>query len=92
VLMGIGLGGVIPSQWGWSLGGGCAPSQKIFLYIFSFKMVHSDVFWSTFYTNCNCHYDVHDINSNILKLHMFNSAAKTQTQKIMCRLFWGGVG
>jgi len=31
-------------------------------------MVHFDAFWSTFYTNCNCHYD-HDINSNIVKLH-----------------------
>jgi len=29
-----------------------------------------------FYTNCNCHYDVHDINGKILKLHMLNSAAK----------------
>ena len=37
--------------------------------------MHSGL-WSTFYSNCNCHYDVHDINSNILKLHMLNSAAK----------------
>jgi len=44
--------------------------------IFSFKIVHFDAFWSTFYTNCNCHYDVHDINSNIIKLHMLNIAAK----------------
>ena len=39
-------------------------------------MVHFDAFWGTFCTDCNRHYNVHDINSNILKLHMLNNAAK----------------
>jgi len=33
-------------------------------------MVHFDAFWSTFYTNCNCHYDVHDISSGPTKINM----------------------
>ena len=56
---------------------------------FFYKMVYFDAFWSTFYTNCNCHYDVHDINSNILKLHMLNSAAKKVDPEIFVRIFLG---
>jgi len=42
-------------------GGGC----QIFLCVFAFEMVHFDhAFWSTFYTNCNCHYDVHNVSKN----------------------------
>jgi len=63
----------IPFPIGMGLGRGPCSSQKFFC-IFFFIMVHFDAFWSTFYTNCNCHYHVHDINSNILKLHMVNSA------------------
>ena len=56
-------------------------------------MAHFDAFWSTFYTNCNklnCHCD-HDINSNILKLLMLNSAVKRYRARNFCGLFWGGV-
>jgi len=42
---------------GWVRGGGCAPPRKFFC-ILSFKMAHFDAFWSTFYTNCNCLYEV----------------------------------
>jgi len=54
--------------------GAVSPPRKIF--VFSIKMVHFNAFWSTFYTNFKCHYDVLDTNSNILKPHMLNSAAK----------------
>jgi len=52
--------------------------------------MHSGL-WSTFYTNCNCHYDVHDINSNILKLHMLNSAAKKVDPDIFVQTSGEGV-
>jgi len=51
-------------------------------------MVHLDEFWSTFYTNH--HYDVHDINTNILKLHMLNGAAKRYNPEIFVQTFLGG--
>ena len=41
-------------------------------------MVHFDAFWNTFYTNCSLIVTM-IMNSNILKLHMLNSAAKRQT-------------
>ena len=44
--------------------------------------------WSTFYNNCNCHYDVDDIN--IPKLHMLNSAAKKVDPEIFVQTFLGG--
>jgi len=69
---------------GWSLGRGLCPFQNFFS-TFSFKIVHLDAFWSMFYANCNCHYDVHDIK---LKLHMLNSGAKGRfrptAQPTMC--------
>jgi len=57
--------------------------------IFSFKTVHFDALWGTFYTNCNYHYD-HDINSNVLKFHMLNSAANDRP-RIVCTDFSGGL-
>ena len=51
-------------------------------------MIHLDAFWSIFYTNCNCLYD-RGIKSNILKLHMFNSAAKKVDPEIFMQTFLG---
>jgi len=68
----------VPPLSGGGSGRELYPLPRIFFCIFSFKMVHFDAFWTLEHilTKCNCHYDVHDINSNILKLHMLNSAAK----------------
>jgi len=52
--------------------------------------MHSGL-WSTFYTNCNCHYDVQDINGDILKLHMLKSAVKGRPRNFM-QTFLGRVG
>ena len=51
-------------------------------------LMHSGL-WSTFYTNCNCHYDVDDIN--IPKLHMLNSAAKKVDPDIFVQTSGEGV-
>jgi len=50
---GWGLGEVSPFPVRMESGEGAVPLPEIFYFIFSFKMVHFDAFWSsTFYTNC----------------------------------------
>ena len=60
--------------------------------IFSFKMMHFGAFWSTFYTNCNCHYyNVHAINSKILIFTcLIQQYSKKGDPEILVQTFLGG--
>jgi len=77
-------------RWDAVWGGDCTPLGKIFVFSPSkwYILMHSAL-WSTFYTNCNCHCDVHDLRVALLSCTCLTVQQKGRSRKI-CADFSGG--